>query len=106
MVHVRSVSTTTTSDIDSSSSHTNDEYSNFSHRFLSIEEEEQSSSSVPQPPPNNNIVNKEQLVFGKQFTSHMLQIQYINQQWEKPKIIPYQNLIINPAASSLHYGTL
>lgn len=43
-------------------------------------------------------------MFGRQFTPHMLQVQYDNHQWCEPKIVPYENLSISPAASGLHYG--
>ena len=49
--------------------------------------------------------SKEKLVFGTTTTDHMLLIEWdkINH-WKTPKIIPYQNLSISPAASCLHYG--
>jgi hypothetical protein len=49
--------------------------------------------------------SKEKLVFGTTTTDHMLLIEWdkINH-WKAPKIIPYQNLSISPAASCLHYG--
>ena len=58
-------------------------------------------------PTNKNIPqNKEELQFGKVFSSHMLQIPYKESSggWQTPEIVPYQELKISPAASSLHYG--
>jgi hypothetical protein len=34
----------------------------------------------------------------------MLQIQYENERWKSPTIVPYGDLRISPAASALHYG--
>jgi hypothetical protein len=51
--------------------------------------------------------NKEDLVFGTTTTDHMLMIEWNkNDKWGPPKILPYQNLQISPAASCLHYGKL
>jgi len=48
---------------------------------------------------------KEDLVFGSTMSDHMLTIEWNKTNgWEAPKIVPYQNLSISPAASSLHYG--
>lgn len=54
------------------------------------------------------IPNKEDLQFGKTFSSHMLQIPYAKGKggWQAPEIMPYQELKLSPAASSLHYGEL
>lgn len=46
----------------------------------------------------------EGLGFGKYFTDHMLTIKYQNQRWLTPEIRPYEPLILDPAASVLHYG--
>lgn len=48
---------------------------------------------------------KEDLVFGTTFSDHMLMIEW-NQDtnWGDPKILPYQDLKLSPAASCLHYG--
>ena len=98
--HVRSITRTITSI-------TGSEYKNFSHSLLTIEPIQRHSSSNDElrQPPLQKQLPKDQLVFGKQFTPHMLQIQYSHQQWSEPKIVPYQNLAISPAASCLHYGT-
>jgi branched-chain amino acid aminotransferase len=48
---------------------------------------------------------KEQLQFGKTMSDHMLVIPWDRKNsWSVPKIIPYQNLSISPAACALHYG--
>lgn len=50
---------------------------------------------------------KEDLVFGTTLSDHMLMIEWDkDQQWSDPRIVPYQDLHISPAASCLHYGAL
>lgn len=46
------------------------------------------------------------LGFGKYFTDHMLKVNYQKQLggWQKPEIIPMENLSIHPAAKALHYA--
>ncbi|XP_047023134.1 branched-chain-amino-acid aminotransferase, cytosolic [Helicoverpa zea] len=46
------------------------------------------------------------LGFGKFFTDHMLKINYFKQLggWQKPEIMPFENLSIHPAAKALHYA--
>ncbi|KAI1884689.1 hypothetical protein AGOR_G00229000 [Albula goreensis] len=59
---------------------------------------DRSSVTKPKPDPSN-------LVFGKQFTDHMLTIYWSEKGgWEAPHIKPFQNLSLHPAASSLHYS--
>ena len=48
---------------------------------------------------------KEKLCFGNTFTDHMLTIEWDTENgWSAPMILPYQDLKISPAATSLHYG--
>nr|XP_057904540.1 branched-chain-amino-acid aminotransferase, mitochondrial [Doryrhamphus excisus] len=50
------------------------------------------------PDPSN-------LVFGKQFSDHMLTIAWsADAGWDAPKIKPFQNLSLHPASSALHYS--
>ncbi|CAG9864946.1 unnamed protein product [Phyllotreta striolata] len=46
------------------------------------------------------------LKFGHYFTDHMLKIYYHEKLggWQKPKILPFQNLQLHPAARCLHYA--
>ncbi|HEY4205224.1 MAG TPA: branched chain amino acid aminotransferase, partial [Puia sp.] len=44
------------------------------------------------------------LPFGKYFTDHMLEVDYVNGEWQKVSIRPYQNLSLSPALAALHYG--
>lgn len=47
----------------------------------------------------------EQLEFGKYFTDHMFIMDYDGEQgWHQPRIIPYQPLLLDPAAKVFHYG--
>mmetsp|Transcript_30321 Transcript_30321/g.34889 ORF Transcript_30321/g.34889 Transcript_30321/m.34889 type:complete len:394 (+) Transcript_30321:212-1393(+) len=48
---------------------------------------------------------QEDLQFGKTLSDHMLMIEWDKEnQWKDPKIVPYQNLTISPAASCINYG--
>jgi len=52
-----------------------------------------------------NRPEQEDLVFGTTFTDHMLNIEWDEKSgWNHPEIVPFTDLKINPAASSLHYG--
>lgn len=44
--------------------------------------------------------------FGKVFSDHMVVVDYANGEWQTPQIMPYSNLSLSPACSSLHYGQL
>lgn len=44
------------------------------------------------------------LPFGQVYTDHMLICEYENGKWDLPKIIPYQNLNLDPSAKIFHYG--
>lgn len=55
-----------------------------------------------QPKPK---VPKEELVFGKSFTDHMLEIEWTQENgWEAPKITPYHNFSFDPSTIVFHYG--
>ena len=57
------------------------------------------SSSLKPKPENKD------LVFGKTFTDHMLEIDWTAEKgWHSPVIKPYENFSMSPAVSSLHYG--
>lgn len=48
----------------------------------------------------------EKLGFGSVFSDHMFIMDYTEEKgWYNARIVPYQNLSIDPAASVLHYGT-
>lgn len=44
------------------------------------------------------------LPFGKTFTDHMFVADYVNGEWKNFEIVPYGEISLNPAISSLHYG--
>lgn len=46
----------------------------------------------------------ENLPFGKYFTDHMLEADYINGEWTNIAIKPYQPLSLDPSLAALHYG--
>lgn len=53
-----------------------------------------------------NLPAKEDLKFGTIMSDHMLTIEWTQEEgWGAPKIVPFQNLSISPAASGLQYGT-
>ena len=54
-------------------------------------------SRIHQFDPNN-------ITFGSLFTDHMLVADYIDGQWQTPKILPFGEISYNPALASLHYG--
>ena len=45
------------------------------------------------------------LIFGKTFSDHMFIMDYKNGRgWHEPRVVPYQNLSMDPSAMVLHYG--
>ncbi|MCS6967320.1 MAG: branched-chain amino acid aminotransferase [Cytophagales bacterium] len=59
--------------------------------------ERAAQSRLPQVDLNNPA-------FGRTFTDHMLSADYIGGKWTNVRIVPFQNLSLNPATSALHYG--
>ncbi len=49
-------------------------------------------------------VDFENLQFGKTFSDHMFMVEYKDGEWQNPQVLPYGNLSLSPATSSLHYG--
>lgn len=49
-------------------------------------------------------VPADKLGFGKYFSDHMYLLDYSAGRWEKPRILPYGPLAIEPGASVLHYA--
>ena len=49
--------------------------------------------------------NWDELSFGTVFTDHMLMIDYMEGEgWKDARIIPYQDICLDPAACVFHYG--
>jgi branched-chain amino acid aminotransferase len=49
-------------------------------------------------------INFDNLKFGRDFSDHMLLVEYNEGTWKTPQILPYQPLEFFPAASVFHYG--
>jgi branched-chain amino acid aminotransferase len=49
-------------------------------------------------------LNLENLPFGKYFSDHMLEVDYVEGAWQQPEIKPYQSLNLAPSLAALHYG--
>uniref|UniRef100_A0ACB8EVZ6 Branched-chain-amino-acid aminotransferase, mitochondrial n=1 Tax=Sphaerodactylus townsendi TaxID=933632 RepID=A0ACB8EVZ6_9SAUR len=57
-------------------------------------------TSRPKPKPDSGS-----LVFGKNFTDHMLTVEWSQENgWREPQVRPFQNLVMHPASSALHYS--
>ncbi|XP_042556473.1 branched-chain-amino-acid aminotransferase, mitochondrial [Dipodomys spectabilis] len=55
--------------------------------------------------PQKKPSPSEPLAFGKTFTDHMLMVEWSGDQgWSQPRIQPFQNLLLHPACSALHYS--
>ncbi len=48
----------------------------------------------------------ENLVFGTIFTDHMLIMEYKNEKWYTPEIVPYGPISLEPSICSLHYAQI
>ncbi len=49
-------------------------------------------------------VDFDNLVFGREFSDHMFSCDFIEGNWQTPKIMPYQALTLDPSARVFHYG--
>jgi len=49
-------------------------------------------------------LTKDNLVFGKEYSDHMLVCDYIDGEWKTPEIVPFENFSLSPATSFMHYG--
>ena len=49
-------------------------------------------------------INLEDIPFGKYFTDHMLEVDYIDGEWKTPEIKAYQPLLMEPSLAAIHYG--
>ena len=54
-------------------------------------------SRINQLDPNN-------IVFGSLYSDHMLVADYIDGEWQTPKIMPFGDMSFSPGLASLHYG--
>ncbi|TLD34459.1 branched-chain amino acid aminotransferase [Venturia nashicola] len=61
--------------------------------------------SITKTTTPKDILPKEELVFGHTFTDHMLSIEWTaSEGWLPPRIVPYQNLSLDPATCVFHYA--
>ncbi|KAH9885523.1 branched-chain-amino-acid aminotransferase [Xylariomycetidae sp. FL2044] len=61
--------------------------------------------SIEQTKTPKSIVDPAQLIFGREFTDHMLTIEWTaTDGWLSPSIVPYQNLSLDPATCVFHYA--
>lgn len=51
-----------------------------------------------------NDIDWENLPFGRVFSDHMLEVDYVDGEWQTPEIKPFTNMQMHPASSVLHYG--
>jgi branched-chain amino acid aminotransferase len=51
-----------------------------------------------------NELDINNIVFGKLYTDHMFIADYVDGQWQTPKIVPYGEISFGPGMASLHYG--
>jgi branched-chain amino acid aminotransferase len=49
-------------------------------------------------------VDFDSLQFGKTFSDHMFVVDYKDGAWQNPQVLPYGDMSLSPATSSLHYG--
>lgn len=49
-------------------------------------------------------ISLENIPFGKYFTDHMLEANYVNGEWTSVEIRPYQPIMMEPSLAALHYG--
>ncbi|KAI1327447.1 branched-chain amino acid aminotransferase [Xylariaceae sp. FL0255] len=84
-------------------------------RHLSIKPEAASNSKILDVDPTKLTVENtsspktpsdpKTLVFGREFTDHMLTIEWTQTDgWLAPKIVPYQPLALDPSSCVFHYG--
>ncbi len=51
-----------------------------------------------------NDVDFDNIPFGKIFSDHMFVVDFLDNEWMQPTIMPYGTLEMSPAISALHYG--
>jgi branched-chain amino acid aminotransferase len=56
-------------------------------------------SDNPKSPPTDGNYG-----FGAMFTPHMFMLDFVDGEWRDPRIEPFRNLNLHPAAKVLHYG--
>lgn len=69
-----------------------------------IEQETNEINIVKAKKSRINEVDFDNIDFGRKFTDHMFVCDFINGNWQKPQIMPYQPMTIDPSARVFHYG--
>ncbi|KAI1500897.1 branched-chain amino acid aminotransferase [Biscogniauxia marginata] len=61
--------------------------------------------SITKTKSPKTLVDPAKLIFGREFTDHMLTVEWTaNDGWLAPSIVPYQNLSLDPATCVFHYA--
>lgn len=66
-----------------------------------------SSTSITVKPTENSRIQEvdfNNLVFGRKFSDHMFEVNYIDGKWQEPVIKPYGTFEVTPAMNVFHYG--
>ncbi|KAN0085107.1 Aminotransferase [Elaphomyces granulatus] len=86
-----------------------------SRQFYSVKPVSSTTSNLPDLSPLKLAITKtttpkkpippQELVFGRSFTDHMLSVEWTaSDGWFAPRILPYQNLSLDPATCVFHYA--
>lgn len=51
-----------------------------------------------------DTVDFDDLPFGRYFSDHMFEMDFVDGKWQTPTIVPFANLSLHPATSAIHYG--
>ena len=51
-----------------------------------------------------NEIDFDALVFGKNYTDHMFECDYVDGAWRNPSVKPFGPLTLSPATKVFHYG--
>lgn len=49
-------------------------------------------------------LHRDDIVFGREYADHMLVCDYVDNTWQTPKIVPFENFSLSPATAFIHYG--
>ena len=76
------------------------------HPFLCLLQYQDLTTKLADPTQLRTKPEVSELKFGQIFTDHMLKVFYHKQLggWQKPVIIPFENISLHPAAKVLHYA--
>ncbi|OCK86377.1 branched-chain amino acid aminotransferase II [Lepidopterella palustris CBS 459.81] len=70
-----------------------------------IQDIDPSKLTITKTTTPKDLLPPEELIFGRNFTDHMLSLEWTaSQGWLPPRITPYQNLSLDPATCVFHYA--